>query len=245
MRPHITALAPLLAALAWTGALMIEPGPLPPTPSVLLFGVGIISSATVATTGMAVVGARWAYRLGWMVTAATAVIAVVRPIDVAWVIGALSTMAAALAMVSIAGRIRKLPAAAGPPSRAVLLPLVLLATPIALGVTASGPLWPALVIGLGALLTALLYTRVIFGGLVAARVIWPGASVALSLLLEPAGTGVAIVVAIAVILLAWHPSAKIAFHPPRLTGSRFPIPPEIAPHQVLDAAHIDDTGNPK
>lgn len=245
MRPHITALAPLLAAVAWTVALMIEPGPLPPTPSVLLLGVGVISSAAVSTTGMVVAGAGWAHRLGWMVIAVTALIAVVRPIDVAWVIGALSTMAAALAMVSIAGRIRKLPTAAGPPSRAVLLPLVLLATPIALGVTASGPLWPALVIGLGALLTALLYARVIFGGLVAARVIWPGAALALSPLLEPAGTVVAIVLAIAVMMLAWHPSAKTAFHPPRLTGSTFPIPPELAPHQVLDAAQIDDTGNPK
>lgn len=245
MKPPLAALAPLAAALAWTAALIIEPGPFPGSPSVLLIGVGCISCAAVSTTGMVVVGGRWAHRLGWLVTGVTAGIAVVRPIDTAWVIAAFSSMGAALALVFLAGRIRQLPSAAGPPNRAVLLSLVLLAVPIALGLTATGPIWPNLVIGLGGPIAALLYTRVIFGGLVVTRVVYPVTSLALSPLLEPAAIVVVIALATTVTALAWHPSVKTAFHPPRQTGSAFPIPPELTPNEVLDAARIDDTGKPR
>ena len=54
-----------------------------------------------------------------------------------------------------------------------------------------------------------------------------------------AGAGVAIA------MLAWHPSVKTAFHPPREIGTPHPIPPELAPTQVLDAADIDERGRPR
>jgi hypothetical protein len=36
----------------------------------------------------------------------------------------------------------------------------------------------------------------------------------------------------------------VAFYPPRETGKAYPIPPELAPKEVLDAAEIDERGRP-
>jgi hypothetical protein len=245
VRPPLTALAPLVTALVWSAALVIEPGPFPRSPSLLLICVGMILCAAVSTAGMVVVGGRWAHRLGWLVVVTAAAIAVVRDVDLTWVLAAGVTLAAAITLVYLGRRLRRLPSATGPPTRAVLVPLILLAAPIALGMTATGPAWAALVIGLGAPLAALLYSRVIFGGLVTARAVWPLTALALSPFLEPAGIAVAIVLAVSVTVLAWHPSVKSAFHPPREVGSTFPIPPELAPREILDAARIDDTGSPR
>jgi hypothetical protein len=43
-------------------------------------------------------------------------------------------------------------------------------------------------------------------------------------------------------ILAWDRSVKTSYHPPREVGTTFPIPPELAPEEVLDAAEIDDKG---
>jgi hypothetical protein len=48
--------------------------------------------------------------------------------------------------------------------------------------------------------------------------------------------------ALAVLILAWHPSVKVSFHPPREVGSVFPIPPELAPSEIREAAHLDERG---
>jgi hypothetical protein len=44
---------------------------------------------------------------------------------------------------------------------------------------------------------------------------------------------------------AWGSSVKASYHPPREVGTTFPVPPELAPAEVLDAAEIDDTGKPR
>jgi hypothetical protein len=45
--------------------------------------------------------------------------------------------------------------------------------------------------------------------------------------------------------LAWDSSVRTAFHPPREAGSAYPIPPELAPKEILDEAGIDDRGRRK
>lgn len=226
-------------------ALLADPTPLPVNPSVLLVGLGMIGAGATATTGLVIMGARWAARLGWAVCAAGAVVAVIRPIDGYWIAALVITTIGAAGLLSLRGRIRRLPSATGPPDRAVLLPLVLLATPIALGISGAGPSWAVLVVGLGAMVTAYGYTRVVLGGLVATRVLWPVAAIASSPLLDLPGAIVAVAMALTVATLAWHSSVKVAFHPPRKAGSTFPIPPELAPAEVLDAAGIDDRGRKK
>jgi hypothetical protein len=54
-----------------------------------------------------------------------------------------------------------------------------------------------------------------------------------------------VLTALVVLAMAWHPEVKVAFHPPRETGRVFPIPPELAPKEILDAADLDERGRPR
>ena len=244
VKPPASALAPVGAALAWVLALLLEPGPLPPS-STLLTGIGLLAMATTSVVGLVVTGARWAHRLGLGAVAATLVIAALRPIDLIWWVGlALSTVAAtALFFPRVTDRVRKLPAAAGPPPAAVVPPLALLAAPYIVGVAAMDvPGLPVLAVGLSAPLFAYLYARVLPGGLWGVRILWPLLALGLSPAMGmPAGlvTGL---LGLGVAVVAWRPEVKSSYHPPREVGTTFPIPPEMTPPEVLDAAQIDDKG---
>lgn len=246
MKPPASALAPLGAALAWVLALLFESGPLSSS-STLLTGLGLLAVATTAVVGLVVTGARWAHRLATGGVAATLVIAALRPIDAMWWVGLVfSTVAgAALFLPSLTDRVRKLPAAAGPPPAAVIPPLALLAAPFIVGVASTdAPTLPILVVGLSAPLFAYLYARILPGGLWGVRVLWPLLALALSPSLGmPAGlvTGL---LALGVAVVAWRPEVKASYHPPREVGTTFPIPPEMTPPEILDAARIDDKGRP-
>lgn len=245
MRPPLAAFAPLAATLFWVAALVAVPGPFPTWPSVLLIGVGLLAMATAASTGLLVLGARWAYRLSWVVMAVCAGVAVARPIDPLWWAALVATVVAAGALFTVHDRIRKLPSATGPPNRAVVLPLVLLAAPTVLGLTASGPAWAVAGLASAALLATFLYTRVVWGGLAFLRIGFPVISLAVIPFLDTPALLAVAVLAATVIVLAWHPSVKAAFHPPRTPGSTFPIPPELAPRDILDAAGVDERGRRK
>lgn len=243
MRPPLAAIAPLVGALAWVAALIVEPGPLHPVPSVLLLGIGLIVLAAVSTSGLVVLGARWAYRLGWVVLGTGAMVALIRPIDAAWGVALAITALGAIALGTVVqGRLRRLPSADGPPVPALMLPLTLVGAPVVLGLTGAGPSWATIAIGLGALGAAFLYARVVFGGLVTARVVWPLTTLAITPFLDTPAIPAAVVLAGVVLILAWHPSSKAAYHPPRTVGSTFPIPPELTPGEILDAAGLDEHG---
>jgi len=80
-------------------------------------------------------------------------LAAVRPIDVSWGLAVVSTLIAAIAVFSPAlmAGLRKLPAATGPPARAVLLALMLIGLPFPLGISAWDETSPGtLIIGLSA-----------------------------------------------------------------------------------------------
>jgi hypothetical protein len=242
-RPWL-ATGPLLAALAWWIALAIDPGPFSSPASAFLIGFGMITCGAVSVVGMILNESRWAHRLAWGVVAYTVVPALARPIDMAWFVGLSASVGAAIGLVLIKPGIRRLPSATGPGERAVLIPIFLLAVPALLGVSVPGPSWALLLLGLGSPVGAYLYSRVVSGGLLAVRVVWPLVALAVSPLLFWPGPLVMLVIAGLITALAWHPSVKAAFHPPREVGSTFPIPPELAPREVLDAARIDDTGKP-
>jgi hypothetical protein len=101
-----------------------------------------------------------------------------------------------------------------------------------------------IVVGLSALVSAFLYARVIPGGLLAIRILWPGLAIGLAPLFGFPGGLVSALFGITVAGLAWHPSVKTAFHPLSETGTTYAIPPELTPEEVLDAAQIDDHGRP-
>lgn len=245
MRSTFLAATTLLAALVWTIALVVEPSPFDPA-CALLIGVGLLATATVATVGMVVVGGRWAHRLGLFSIALTVVLAVAREIDAIWAVGVAVTAGAVIALLSpgLTDTIRKLPSASGPPPRAIVPPLILLAAPALLGFAGNDAAdWALLVVGLSAPTVAFLYTRVIPGGLIAIRMAWPVMTLALTPLLGWVAGTVAAALAIAVGATAWDRAVKSSYHPPREVGSTFPIPPELAPKEVLDAAQIDEKGH--
>ena len=247
MKPPLLASTTLLAALVWTVALVVDRDPLAPAPA-LLVGVGLLATATVASIGMIVVGGRWAHGLGVGSLAATIAVALVREIDVLWLAGIAATALGLVAMftATLTDTIRQLPSASGPPPRAVAPALLLVAAPVIIGLVGQDATpWALLVVGLTAPLVGFLYSRVFPGGLLAVRLLWPVLALALTPLLGwiagIATAGLASTLAV----LAWDPSVKASYHPPREVGTTFPIPPELAPREVLDAAEIDDEGRPK
>lgn len=185
--------------------------------------------------------------LGLGSLAVTGVIAVLRPVDVIWVVGVAVSALSLVAMLSprLGASIRKLPSASGPPPRAVAPALILVATPCLIGLAGNDATpWALLVVGVTAPVVAFLYSRVIPGGLWCVRLVWPLLSVALSPLLGWTAGLMTVTIAVVVAVIAWHPTVKASYHPPREVGTVFPIPPELAPQEVLDAAEIDDTGRP-
>jgi len=235
---------PLGTALFWVAAMLSDPGPYDPG-AVLLIGVGLLATSTVAVVGLVLVGARWARRMAYASVGSTFILATLIPLDTLWVIGALAGFATVIALASpaVTAGVRRLPSATGPPQRSVLLTLVLLGTPLALGLVSwTGANTATLVVGLSAPLTAFWYSRVLPGGLYLARYVWPAFAIGLALV-QPTGAAVGSLGLGALVAgIAFHPSVKAAFYPARETGTAFAIPPELVPPEVLDEAHIDDHG---
>jgi hypothetical protein len=238
---------PLLAAILWAGALAAAPGHLAPV-SIVLVAVGSMATATVGMVGITVTGGRWAHRTALGSLVATLVLAVVRPVDGWWVAALLCSLLGGVVLLSptMTRGIRRLPAASGPPLRAVLIPLFLIGFPFVLGLGAwDRPSAGTAVIGSAAPLAALWYARVLPGGLLAVRVGWPALAVGLAFTQWVVPALVSFTAGVAVALLAWHSSVRVAFHPPRTLGTAHPIPPELTPREVLDTAELDERGRPR
>ncbi|MFQ5522709.1 MAG: hypothetical protein ACE5F5_03925 [Acidimicrobiia bacterium] len=239
--------APLAASLVWAAAFATDPGALDATGTVLAV-TDLLLAATVGVVGMVLSGGRWARRLSLGVCGGGYLLAVLRPIDVLWWTGiVLTSLAALLLHLPVVTRhIRKLPSASGPPPKAVLVPIALIVVPFALAVGSMGDTRPlALLTSLTALLAAFWYVRVLPGGLIAVRLLWPLLALATAWPLGmPAGL-VSVVAAITVAAFAWSKEAGLAFYPPVERGTTVPIPPELTPPDVLDAADLDDRGRPR
>jgi MFS family permease len=236
---------PLLTALVWTVALVVRSEPFSPA-SALLLGVGLLATATVATVGMIVVGGRWAHRLGLASLVMSVALAIARDIDFAWVVGTVATVIALMGLLSptVTSTIRKLPSASGPPPTAIAPPILLLITPALLGFVGNEATpWALLLVGLSAPNAAFLYSRVIPGGLLVIRLVWPVMTLALTPVLGWIAGAVAAALAIAVGVTAWDSSVKASYHPPREEGTTLRMPTELTPREVLDAAQIDEKGH--
>jgi hypothetical protein len=227
----------LLAAILWTVEVAVRPGDFSAA-GLLLLGFGLLTMAAVAVVGMVVTGGRWSHVYALITLGLTAVVAITRPVTTLWLIALLVSAAAAIALLgeTVRSGVRKLPSAAGPGSKAVVLPLLLLAVPVGLALGSPSPGWLTAASGIAASLTAFLYSRVIVGGLLATRVLWPLLSVASAFPLVIPDSLAPIASALAVAAIAWQPEIKAAYHPPVETGSTFPIPPELAPPDILGAA---------
>ena len=237
---------PLLAGLVWTLAVVADPHGISGDRLILIV-VGLLATASVAVAGMVINGGIWAHRLAIASLTIGLSMAVIRGVDGWWIAAtAVSTVAlAATLSPTVTNQIRQLPSAAGPPPSAVATPLLLLGAPAVLGIAAVQASGPALLlVGLSAPLTAFWFSRVLPGGLVMARIGWPLVALALAPLLGLAGGIASALAGIGVAVVAWRPEVWTSFHPPQEAGTTFPIPPEMTPREILDAAQIDDTGRP-
>lgn len=246
MKYTLIASAPLAAVLVWVVALMIDPGIYTPL-SVLMIGLGLITMTTIGTVGLVLVGARWAYRLLVAMVGVTLVVALSRPIDGIAIAGLVLSGAALVALfIPAASRLRrKLPAASGPPARAVVATLLALSTPLVLGLIPYEPNGWVVLFAFSAPLFAFLYSRTISGGLALMRFgVLLMALVSAPLMPLPHAVA-SLAMGGAIAIISWNKDVAVAFGPLLEKGTTYAIPPELAPSEILDGAGIDKRGKRK
>ncbi len=246
MKLSLLAGTAVLCTITWAIALVVDSDPWTGA-GALLIGTGILATSTVGTVGMIVSHGRWSHRLALGSVGLTLIVAAARPIDLLWWAGLGATAVAVASLLSpwLIGSIRTLPSASGPPPRAIAPAIALLFTPAVVGfVSSDSPAWASILIGGSALVFAFLYSRVVWGGLAGVRAVWPVLAVGTSPFMGWIAGTVTALIGFGVAALAWNPAVKASFHPPVESGTSFPIPPELAPTEILDAAGIDDQGNP-
>lgn len=233
----------MLAILIWLAAIMLDPGPYHPN-SVLLTGLGWLLLSTVATVGLVLVGARWARRTLIVVLGTTLWVGTVIPLSPWSMVGLGATALSLILLLSPSQHrlVGKLPSAAGPPARSVIVTLAALGLPLALGlILADANSW---VLGMAACgpLAALLYSRTIPGGLAAMRFGLIAAALAFAAFMPLPHAIVAVLVSAATTSAAWSSDVAVAFRPLIEKGTSYAIPPELAPKEILDRAGIDESG---
>lgn len=244
MTRRLFAATPLATSVLWAVALMIDGGPWDQG-GAFLIGIGLIIPAVVAVVGTIVSHSRWARRLEYGVLIAGLGVALARPIDTIWVITVVMTLVGlvALSLPTSAEMTRRLESATGPPGMAVVVSLLLLCVPFTLGFASwTGTTWATLVVGISAPVTALWYSRVLPGGLYLCRYGWPALAVVMAPLQPMPAAIASATLGVLAGVVAQAGSVKVAFYPPRERGTAYPIPPELAPKEVLDAADLDERG---
>lgn len=242
-RPLVTAASLFVSAALWAGIISATDDY--PASSSVVLGVGLLVISAVSVVGAVAGASRWALRLGVAQAAVMVALGVLFPLT-PWTMAAMASAGVAgagLAGGSFQALVRQRPPADGPPPRSVLLTLLLLVSPPLWALIASDGLGaPGVVAVITAWVTMASYAKAIPGALAAVRVLSPlilvGTGVAEGL---PSGAAI-VVTAAGLVALAWSVDARIAVHPLAEPGTTVPIPPELAPRDVLDAAGIDDRG---
>jgi hypothetical protein len=230
MAPLVVSALLGLSALMWAMRLVLPGGSLSPQSAALL-GLDILLLATVALTGLLVTHGRWAHRLGWAVVALEGVAAALTDPNVLWwsalAVSALSVVAWTGPWLQ--GWVRLLPAAAGPPSRAVLLALGLLLLPAVVALTnPGGPGWEGWLLAGGSLLLALLYTKAVTVALWVLRFGLVVLALPAVLAAPPLGEVALAAAVTALVVLAWTADVRLAVAP-LIPTSPQPEPPNNPP----------------
>jgi hypothetical protein len=211
-----------------------------------MVAVSLLMLTAVAIVGTLVVGGRWARRLSIGLAGSTLVLSpLVETHPALWVLGiALSGYALAEAAgTGLAAVVRRLPSASGPPVQALMIPLLALGWPALLALSQPSGVdgWDWLA-ATTMLLLGFWYSRALPAALWVGRIgmlvpaLLSVAFVPTPLWLLPL-TGAA-----AITTLAWTKNARIAVQPLIQRGRQVPIPAELAPSEILDAAGLDDRG---
>jgi hypothetical protein len=235
------------SAAGWSARLILDPRPFDPAAGALL-AADLALLAVVAVAGLLVARGRWARTLAVVESTVWLILASIMPLDGP---GVALTLVAGVSLAGTAGPwltrgwLRLRPSADGPPASAVTVMLGLLAVPGVVAVVGSlGPLdwaFAAFAVvgawGLGRGFTAALWAlRTVCGPLAVTAGVASG---------MPRGL-VSALWGLALAAASWRTDLALAVNPvagpaPR----RVPIPPELAPPEILEAAGYDDRGRPK
>lgn len=240
----LSASLPLLGSLLWATVIATTDHPWPGAAAVLL-SADLVLMSTIALVGIVLGRSRWARRLGVAVSVAGLVLGVFLEVGVLWALAVAASAAAVGAMTGpwLKGWVRERPAALGPPSVAVILELLLLAVPGVVGVAGvDGVRVVTVAVSISALGAALWYGRTAPGAVAAVRVGFPAVAIVAGLVdRSPSGLVLA-ALGLMVAILAWTPGAHLAARPLTRRAHPVPIPPELTPPEVLEAAGLDEHG---
>lgn len=242
-RSMVSAAALFASAVIWAG--VATTSPVYARSSGFVLAAGAIVTVGVALVGMVAGAARWALRLG--IGTAIMFIGLGVRFDLGlWTLVAMA--AAGIALIGLVGNafsplIRKRPPVDGPPANAVLLSLLLLLGPVLWAFLSASGLSAGAAIGVATSWTALaVYTKALPGALWVVRLVVPMVLI-LGATSSPLWTALPMVMcALSVLALAWTADVRLAVQPLAAPGSTVPIPAELAPRDILDAAGIDDRG---
>ncbi|MFQ5947672.1 MAG: hypothetical protein ACE5KX_02265 [Acidimicrobiia bacterium] len=246
--PYLIAALVFASSAGWALRLVFDQDPFA-TEVAAVIALDVLLLASIAIGGLLIARGPWARALAAALILFELGLAAVMPLDPA---GAALIATSALALVGIAGpwlsrSLRRLPSAGGPPPLVVALALGLLALPTAAAVASPhGLRWRHwLLIGLGTGV-GWAFTRAWAAALWMLRLVLPVAGL-LTALASPAAGAVAVIGASALLTsLSWTRAARLAVAPLSPPSRRaVPIPPELVPPDLLDAAGYDDRGRPR
>jgi hypothetical protein len=235
----------LAAAAAWVLTLAFGEPEIGSTAATVA-AADLLIVTLVAIIGLVVTRAKWARRFSVVVIGLMAVMALAMPISNYWVIALLLS---GLAVVAVTGPYLddylRPPETGGPPPKSVVLLLLLLILPGVTAFLSGSPLSVAAwALAIGSPIVAWAYGKAMPVGLWAARIAVPAFGLAALWGLDWWAI-VLLVIAVGVeAWLAWSKEVGLAVSgPDRAPATRgLPIPPELAPREVLAAAGLDERG---
>jgi hypothetical protein len=242
-RHYLASALILLGAFIWGAALVLGPGPWD-SEAAGVGAAGLLAVATLATVSILVESSRLGYRLAWGLVAAETMVAVLHPISTLWLMGVIALTGAGLALAepSLGGWVRRQPQPAPIPAAALTLCLVLLAAgPVVALASPHRPVGILPLLTAGNWLVLLWYVRRRPGREWVPRTLIPLFALSGLLLPSPARWGW-LILQMGAAAAAWRKGARLAVRPLLERGHPVPIPPELAPAEVLEAARIDRSG---
>ena len=244
---HLLAAAlTLITSFTWAGSLTLAPHPWTPIGAGVI-AAGLLVTAAVAVTLVVVQSSPVGYRTSWSLLAIEGLIASLQPITGLWWTGMLLIAAtgASLTDSTLGGWIRQQPPPTPIPASSLALCLTLLAGgPVTALASPSTDLTWLPVLTFGGWLVLLWYVQRWPGRELAPRLATPVLAVGGALVPGPA-RWIWVAAMLLSAILAWNPGSRLAVRPLVERGHPVPIPPELAPADVLHTAGIDDKGRKK
>lgn len=235
----------IASTLIWS-FMMLEAG-IWRSDSALVGAVTMVILATVSVVGMLVGHARWARRLGIGLCLAAMALASGLDVSPAWWLGLAATSLSLSGMVGsgMNALVRQLPPAVGPPTEAVVLPLLLLAAPGFLALARPEGLGLAVTVTIGCCwIAALAYGKAFPGAVILTRLVVPATLLASGFTSRWNGL-VDLLLAVVATKVAWSTNAKVAIRPLVTHSQTVRIPPELTPAEIMEEAGYDSRGRIK